>query len=248
MEGEVVVDCFPEAVDRYREGWTLVAVDVIRATTTAVTACWKGFRVFPAQSLDDASCLAGQLEDPLLVGELGGIVPAGFHESNSPVAIERRTDTSRPVVLLSTSGTRLLRPCPERDATYAACLRNASAQAEWLVDRHPRVALVGAGARGQFREEDQYGCARIALRLLEAGYRPGGMTAEVVDRWSGLPPAAFLKSRSVGYLRRTGQTADLDFVLDHDDDIPAVFPMLGTEIGCIAVAVPEANDDIEVVG
>jgi 2-phosphosulfolactate phosphatase len=247
MRGEVVVDYFPEAVDRYRRGWAVVAVDVIRATTTAVTASWRGFRVFPAHGLDDAHFLAAGLRDPLLVGELDGTVPPEFDETNSPAAMDLRTDTSRPVVLLSSSGTRLLRPCDEREATYAACLRNASAQARWLIGRHRRIALVGAGARGEFREEDQYGCARIALPLLEAGYRPAGMTTEVVDTWAGLPPLAFTGGRSAEYLRRTGQTADLDFVLGHDDDIPAIFTLVGRQLDRVRVPVPRTRADLEVV-
>lgn len=248
MRRQVVTDFLPEAVDRYDGGWTVVAVDVIRATTTAITASWRGFRVFPAQSLQEARSLAEDLDDPILVGELGGTVPEGFHETNSPAAVAQLEDPSRPVVLLSTSGTRLLRHPERREATYAACLRNVSAQAQWLVERHPRVALVGAGSRGEFREEDQYGCARIALHLLEAGYRPDAATSELVRRWAGLPPAAFLASPSVAYLRRTGQTEDLDFVLEHDDDVAAVFPLEGRELHRVAAEVPDASGDVEVVG
>jgi 2-phosphosulfolactate phosphatase len=247
MRGEVVVDCFPEVADRYLSDWTLVAVDVIRATTTAVTASWRGFRVFPAHDLEQARCLAERLADPLLVGELDGAVPPGFHETNSPAAMELRCDTARPVVLLSTSGTRLLRTGDEREATYAACLRNASAQAQWLVGRHRRIALVGAGARGEFRDEDQYGCARIALALLQAGYRPGGMTTEVVDRWAALPPSAFADGHSAEYLRRTGQAADLDFVLHHDDDVPAVFRLVRSELECVVSHASTSTGDLEVV-
>lgn len=246
MEGEVVVDCLPEAVQRYGPGWTVVAVDVIRATTTAVTATWRGFQVFPAHDLDDARTLAGQLADPLLVGELGGVVPPDFEETNSPAAMQVREDTHRPVVLLSTSGTRLLRADIRREATYAACLRNATAQATWLIGRHERVAIVGAGARSEFRDEDQYGCARIALELLNAGYRPGGRTLEVVERWRGLPPTAFAGGNSAGYLRRTGQLVDLDFVLAHDDDIPAVFPLAGRRLDCLPATQAPPTDDVEV--
>lgn len=234
MRGEVVVDFLPEAAQRYGRGWALVAVDVIRATTTAVTAAWRGFRVYPAADLADARALATMLEDPLLVGELGGTVPAGFHEVNSPAVMEELAEKDRPVVLLSTNGTRLLQPDPRRATTYAACLRNASAQADWLIGRHRRVALVGAGSRGQFREEDQYGCARLAVPLLEAGFVPGGMTLDVVQRWQGRPPTAFADGASADYLRRTGQLADLDFVLAHDDDIPAVVALSGRRLSCVA--------------
>ena len=34
----VVIDCFVEGFDDFRDGYAVVAVDVIRTTTTAVTA------------------------------------------------------------------------------------------------------------------------------------------------------------------------------------------------------------------
>lgn len=251
MTGEVVIDFLPEAVGRYGRGWTIVAVDVIRATTTAVTAVWRGHEVFPARSLEDAMALAGSLEHPLLVGELAGDTPPGFEETNSPAALHLRSDIERPVVLLSTNGSTLLRESGERsEAAYAACLRNASAQADWLIGRHRRVALVGAGSQGDFRIEDQYCCARIASALLRAGYRPGGTTCEVVDRWAGLPVQAVATGRSADFLRRTRQVPDLDFVLTHVDDLPAVFPIVNPErcrVGLRLTAGSDAADEAEQV-
>ena len=37
-------------------------------------------------------------------------------------------------------------------------------------------------------------------------------------------------SRSVAYLRSSGQTEDLDFILTHQDDVPDVFVMRGAEV------------------
>ena len=56
-------------------GWTVVGIDVIRATTTAVTAVAAGRRCFPVASLEEAVPLAARLANPLLVGELGGNRP-----------------------------------------------------------------------------------------------------------------------------------------------------------------------------
>lgn len=246
MPGEVVIDFLPESVGRYTD-WTIVAVDVIRATTTAATAVWRGHEVFPVRSLEEARAVADLLERPLLVGELAGETPPGFEETNSPAALDLRQDVERPVVLLSSNGSTLLREAGERgEASYAACLRNASAQAEWLLRRHRRVALLGAGAQGGFRIEDQYCCARIAATLLRAGYCPVGMTREVVERWAALPVDVIAGGRSAAFLRRTGQLEDLDFVLSRVDDIPAVFPLVEGEncrVGMRTTAASEAGDD-----
>ena len=75
MERSVAIDCFPENLVRYRDGFAIVAVDVIRATTTAVTGVALKRRCFPVPSVEVATVLAETLEEPLLVGELGGNMP-----------------------------------------------------------------------------------------------------------------------------------------------------------------------------
>jgi 2-phosphosulfolactate phosphatase len=226
----VVVDCFPESVRRYDTGWAIVAVDVIRATTTAVTAVAGGRRCFPVASLAEAVPLAAQLDNPLLVGELGGRTPEGFDLGNSPSALAAREDIARPMILLSTSGTRLMCAARQCDAAYAACFRNVGAQVRHLAANHPRVAVVGAGARGEFRQEDQMCCAWIAEGLIASGYRPLGQAAEVVARWRGVPVDALAHGESAAYLRRTDQVTDLLFILTHLDDLDAVFRLDGEEL------------------
>lgn len=231
-EKTVVIDCFPENVGRYRdEGYTIVAIDVIRATTTAVTAAATGRKCYPVATLRAALSLAARLENPLMVGELGGDMPAGFHIPNSPPQVAENTEVDRPMVLLSTSGTKIISGAKGSVACYVACLRNYSAQIEHLIQNHAKVAVIGAGTRGEFREEDQLCCAWIAGGLIDAGYSAvNEQTAEIVKRWRNVPVESFLVSNSVAYLRRSGQLHDLDFVLTHIDDLPAVFELQGEEV------------------
>jgi 2-phosphosulfolactate phosphatase len=234
----VVIDCFPESVPEHRNADALVGVDVIRATTTAVTAVAGGRRCFPVASLEAAFALRARLDDPLLVGELGGHTPHGFDLTNSPAELAERRDIARPAVLLSTSGTKLLcQPSPDQ-AVYAACLRNVTAQAEALAAHHQNVAIIGAGARGEFRREDQLACAWIAGLLMEAGYRPLGTTRGIVDRWRDAAVEVIASGNSAGYLRRSGQLRDLEFVLSHIDDIDDTFAMTEGEL----VNVPGAGE------
>jgi 2-phosphosulfolactate phosphatase len=226
MPGKVVIDCFPESLVRYDERWAVVAVDVIRATTTAVTAASGGRRCYPVGTLEAALELASQLDDPLLVGELGGNMPFGFHITNSPAEIARRDDVEHPMILLSTAGTRLLAPARPFAAVYAACLRNLAAQTEHLIGRHQQVAVIGAGARRQFRLEDQLACAWIAGGLVEADYEPVGGTGEIIDRWRGASVDVITGGASADYLRASGQLEDLEFILAHVDDVDASFEVV----------------------
>src|SRR5439155_11502623 len=161
----VVIDCFPDSAARYAATHTIVAVDVIRATTTAVSAVASGRRCFPVPSLETAVPLAARLDNPLLVGELGGNAPYGFHLTNSPAQITPRPDVQRPMILLSTSGTPLMWEARRAPAAYAACLRNVSAQAEHPAASTRPVAVIGAGSRNEFRDEDALCCAWITAGL-----------------------------------------------------------------------------------
>lgn len=226
----VVIDVFHDTLGSYLDGHAVVAVDVIRSTTTAVTAVTSGRRCFPVPSIEAALPLAARLTDPLLVGELGGNMPYGWHLNNSPAEVALRSDVSRPMILLSTSGTRLLCEAPRAPGVYAACLSNYRAQVAHLADRFPRIALLGAGTRGEFREEDQLCCAWIADGLVRAGYEPDEKTAAMIERWRAAPTDAFIGGKSTEYLKDTGQTRDLDFILSRVDSVSAVFPLREGEL------------------
>ncbi len=201
-----------------------MAVDVIRATTTAVTGVALGRRCYPVPSIEEAISLAKKLKSPLLAGELGGNMPFGFHMQNSPAELESRMDLDRPIILLSTSGTRLLSEFREAEATYLACLRNYGRLIRHLQQHHSTIALIGAGTRGEFREEDQLCCAWIADGLFQLGYQPEDEeTSNLVDRWKSVSVKAIREGKSADYLRRSGQERDLDFILTHINDLDRVY-------------------------
>ena len=227
----VVIDCLPESVSRYRAGWAIVAVDVIRATTTAITAAVTGRRCFPAPTVEAALTIARGLRDPLLAGDSTGVTPVVFEMENSPAQLVNRTDTHRPLVLVSSSGTKVIHEAAGSEAVYLGCFRSHSVVAGYVAERHSRVAVIGAGSKGEFREEDQICCAWIAARLISRGYLPGSSrTADIVKRWRDAPPSACLCSRSVDFLRRTSQMRDLEFILAHIDDVREVFEVRNGEV------------------
>lgn len=224
MRKTVVIDCFPESVRKYRFGYAVVAIDVIRATTTAVTGVSQGRGCFPVPSLEAAYSVFRTLEDPLLVGELSGNKPDDFHLNNSPADLSERTDLHRPMILLSSSGTRLICESGNVEAAYVACLRNYSAQIAHLVMHHPNVALIGAGTRGEFRIEDKLCCAWIAEGLRSFGYQPQDEnTAEIIESWGNASLDEIIDGNSAKYLRRSGQHRDLEFVLSHVDDLFSIY-------------------------
>jgi 2-phosphosulfolactate phosphatase len=230
-----VIDCFPASAARYRDDHAIVAIDVIRATTLAVTAAASGRRCLIAADLDDAIRLRDSLGDAILAGDLGGHMPFGFDMNNSPADLVERQDVERPLVMLSTSGTELMLASAPAEAAYAVCLRNVSATARYVAPRHDRIAIIGAGSRGEFREEDQLGCAWLAARLTASGFRPAdAASADVAARWEHEPVSAIASGNSVGYLRRTDQVRDYDFIVERLDDVADVCAIVGNEIESVS--------------
>jgi len=242
MRQSVIIDCFPESAARYRKGYAVVAVDVIRATTMAISAVAAGWRCYAVPTLEAARSLHRELDNAVLAGEVGGNMPEGFNMNNSPVELARRTDSHRPLILLSSSGTQLIREAGRCEAAYLACLRNYTAMAKYLVGRHQRIALIGAGSRGEFREEDEMCCAWIAEGLMRHGCQAeNATTRDRVNRWKDAPAAACFVGHSVDYLRRTGQLGDLDFILAHLDDLNAIFTLREGQIAIMPAAKRHQN-------
>ncbi len=239
MRNTFVIDCFPESATQYRGGFAVVAIDVIRATTMAITSVALGRRCFPVQSLEAARLLKELLPEALLAGEISGDQPEGFEMTNSPAELSERRDTHRPLILLSSSGTRLIFEARGADATYLACFRNYEAVAQHLIGRHAGVAIIGAGSRGEFREEDQMCCAWTGGILMAAGYKPrNSFTAEIVQRWRGVPPHDCASGNSAKYLARTGYLKDLDYILDRINDLDAAFHMKSGEVVELGLSQP----------
>lgn len=233
----VIIDCLPESAEKYRDEHAIVVVDVLRFTTTATTAISIGRTVYPAKTADEAFEFAERFANPLLVGELGGNVPYGFHFTNSPVQMQSLdaipcgsfSSDDRPIVLISSSGSQLLLNAVGAKDIYIGCLRNVTALANHLAGRYEKVAILGAGTRGVFRREDQIGCSWIAGRLCEKGFEcEDDNTASLIDYWCGQKIDVIRDGKSAEYLIRTGQILDLEFVLNYVDDLATV-PKLASD-------------------
>ena len=146
----------------------------------------------------------------------------------------------KPVILLSSSGTRLIHAARVCDVVYLACFRNYSYTAWDLQNRFGRVALIGAGSRREFRREDQMCCAWIARDLVAAGYIPEDQrTIDLINRWSREEPEVARWGKSADYLRRSGQGKDLEFVLTHINDLSSAYAMKGLEVSALPAVRPE---------
>jgi phosphosulfolactate phosphohydrolase-like enzyme len=221
--GIVKIDSFPESAFRYLEYDAIVAVAVMHGTTAAVTAAAAGRRVLVASSASDALRISQGLRNPLLAGEGETAQGLSLEVLDSPLALARRQDVERPLVLCSPPGTHLLRNTSGCGNVYVACLRNRAATAEHVAARPGRVAVLTAGHGHELRCEDQIVAGWIARALLDQGFRPeDGHTADVAARWGSADPALASLGKSAEQNRRAGRGADVDFILGHVDDLDTI--------------------------
>jgi 2-phosphosulfolactate phosphatase len=217
-----VIDALPERAALYRSTHAIVGIDVFRATTTIVTGLAAGRRVYPVASVVEAMRTAGSLANPVLVGEVGGVKAEGFDLNNSPTLVASLEEDGRPLVVLSSAGTQLLKHAAGAEAVYCACFRNLSATARHVALHHRRVALIGAGTKGERRPEDQMACAAIGERLFRAGFMAeDASTHGELVRWRNADVGVIRSSPSADYLRNSQQEYDIEFVLSHLDDVDA---------------------------
>src|SRR5438874_11853400 len=94
-------------------GKTVVVIDVLRATTTIITALANGAtQVIPCLEIDEARKAAADFGSPaILGGERGGRPIAGFDLGNSPAEYSREQVAGKTVVFTTTNGTRALLRC-----------------------------------------------------------------------------------------------------------------------------------------
>ena len=210
-----------------------VCVDVFRATTTAVTAVTRGRRCIPVGSLEEGLPVAAALDRPLLVGELGGSMPVRLRPPEQP----RRDRRPAGRVAARHAALDLGDAAPDSGCGGRPGLRRLPAElvgdgaSMWPAPPVTASTVVGAGTRGEFREEDQLCCAWIAARLIGAGFAPAdAATAALVERWRDADVAEITRGKSAAYLRDTGQSHDIDFVLAHVDDVGAVCVMAAGEL------------------
>src|SRR4051794_25900005 len=112
-------------------GTTCVVFDVLRATSSMVTALAHGVNeIHPVCTIDEAQALKTRLPNAVLGGERQGESIPGFDIGNSPS--EYTTLRGRRIVTTTTNGTVALRACELADRVLVGALLNLGALAETL--------------------------------------------------------------------------------------------------------------------
>jgi 2-phosphosulfolactate phosphatase len=146
-----------------------IAIDVLRATTTMVTALGAGAEAIQVFSDLDKLMLVSEewpSEKRLRAGERGGAKVAGCDLGNSPLDCSPEVVEGKRLFITTTNGTRALQRIEAAPVVLAGATINRAAVVDYLIDRSPEtVWMVGSGWEGSFSLEDTV-CAGAIADLL----------------------------------------------------------------------------------
>lgn len=146
-------------------GRSVVVIDVLRTTSTIVTAlAFNAAAVVAVETVPMAKQL--DLKDCIRGGERFGKKLAGFETGNSPYEYMTEDIAGKTVVLTTTDGTRALIKAVGAKHVLAGAFLNVNAVASALGSLRKDVLLLCAGHQGEFALEDGL-CAGMIIGAMK---------------------------------------------------------------------------------
>jgi len=220
-----------ETTDSAFKGKIAVVIDVLRASTSIVTAKANGAeKLIPTATIEAAKKLAGTLDraSTLLCGEREGRMIDGFDLGNSPREYTREVVTGKTVILTTTNGTETIMRLDGAREIVVCGLLNLGAVAE-AVRGEEELFIACSGRDRRFSLEDSVCAGGLIARLRDLGVRPalddGAATCEALFALHRADLAACLRGSSHGrYLAEIGFDADIAdcAALDAQSVVPVV--------------------------
>jgi 2-phosphosulfolactate phosphatase len=157
-------------------GSVCVVFDVLRATTSMVTALGNGAEgILPVAEIAEALEEKRQRPEALLAGERDGLRilaaqtgSVDFDLGNSPREFTAKMVQGKTIVMTTTNGTRALRSCAAAETVLIASFGNLEGTARWLENNgSKRLFLVCGGTLEQASYEDALGVGALCERIWE---------------------------------------------------------------------------------
>ena len=209
---------YRESIPAVERGDVIVAIDVLRCSSSIVTALANGAKgVVPAMSLDGARRLA-RIHNAILAGERNGMKPNGFKLGNSPLEFKKETVEGQTIVLTTTSGTKAILLGKRAPHMVVGSLLNLTSTAR-VAHRFARasksgVSLVTAGIGGNFSLEDFLCAGALADHLVREGGIPDDGCAASIHAYRQVRSdlhSAIGKGVHAKYLQSIGLTKDVAY-------------------------------------
>lgn len=193
----------------------VVAIDVLRSSTTILTALANGAEnIIPAATMDEALAIGGRLK-AILGGEVNSVKPTLFQMGNSPLEYVRERISGKTIVLYTSSGTRLLRflTAVSKKVLVGAVV-NISSLLEYLKkENFNSVSIVTAGRTGFPALEDTYCAGLIATSL---PWEECNRDAEIAMKTAEMSVDVVKEARHASELVKLGLGRDVEYSLTLD--------------------------------
>ncbi|PWN07928.1 2-phosphosulfolactate phosphatase [Rhodohalobacter mucosus] len=147
---------------------TVVVIDVLRATSTMVTALMNGARgVIPVGDMGEASKISQNLdsENHLLCGEKDGVKIEGYDLGNSPLEYTREHVEGKTLIFNTTNGTKAVKKSMGASNVMIGAFLNLTAVSRYLESSQNDVILLCAGWKGRLALEDTLLAGAIIYKL-----------------------------------------------------------------------------------
>lgn len=149
-------------------GKLVVMIDVLRASSTIVTALANGCRGFiPILSPDQAKKKAQQFEKEgvLLGGEREGTKIAGFDLGNSPREYKKEAVKNKTIIFSTTNGVKTLEMVKSAYEIIIGSFLNLQAVCDYCNNYKGDILIICAGRESKFSLEDT-ACAGMIINFL----------------------------------------------------------------------------------
>ena len=212
---------------------TLIVVDVLRASTTIISALDAGAKqIHPVLEIEDAFAAAKSIQDAILCGERHGVPQDGFHLGNSPAEYTPDIVQGQTLVLTTTNGTRALSMLGESSVVLIGAITNRTAVCTAASGFMADITIICAGTTGAVSLDETIAAGLMITCLNHLGYQ-STETAQIIDRSTkqiitetGTIESALRSTRHAYRLQELGMTHDVQLAarLDSSNSVPRYNP------------------------
>jgi 2-phosphosulfolactate phosphatase len=193
-----------------------VVVDVLRATTTIITALKHGIKsILPVDTVE--LCRDLQMKAYIGAAERGGKKVEGFELGNSPFDYINPGYAGKKIAFTTTNGTRTISKINNADRIIFGAFVNLNAVSRYIITHNKNVAIVCAGWEGEVNLEDTM-FAGALINMLQPPFIREGDGAELAWNLFRLGekdiPGLLEKSSHVQRLKKLGLQKDIEFCFE----------------------------------
>lgn len=157
------------ADELYFTSKTTVMIDVLRASSTIITALNNGAKeIVPVGIIEFAVKVSGGMfgGQTLLGGERNTKKIEGFALGNSPLEYEEKVVNGKSIVFYTTNGTKALTKAKFSENLFVCSFLNLTAVAKHLVSLNNNVEIICAGRNNFFSLEDTVCAGKLVSEII----------------------------------------------------------------------------------